>query len=130
MARANTCTLLSLDRFARNLGINPLHFNGAAGDDVMPLMGTCGDVYPQYTWQVPDNLVSREEIAQAIYSAEQDIKRILGFSPAPQWECGESHHLLEGRQGRIAPLKTRYGRLIQGGRPRGGLSWRGCSHLL
>lgn len=116
MARANTCTLLSLDRFAKILGINPLHFNGAAGSEVMAAYGNCGSVYPQYTWQVPDNLVSREEIAQAIYSAEQDIKRVLGFSPAPDWECAEHHSLSKGLYGMAAPIKTRYARLIQGGK--------------
>lgn len=116
MARADTRTLLTIDRFARILGANPVHLNGGAGEDIYPNIGYCGSVYPQYTWQVPDNLVSREEIAQAIFSAEQDIKRILGYSPAPVWECAEPYAYEGGRMYYAPPFKTQWGKFIAGGR--------------
>lgn len=116
MARADTKTLLSLDRWARIMGINPMHFNGGQGSSVYPTMTHCGDLYPQYAWQVPDSLVSREEIALAIFSAEQDIKRILGYSPALTWEANEPSHYAGGSPFSLAPFKLRYGHVKSGGR--------------
>lgn len=116
MARASTTTLLSLSRFARIMGINPLHFEGASGANFFPTFANCGEIYPQFAWQQPESIVSREEIAQAIFSAEQDIKRILGYSPAPQWECGELHHYKADRRYNNAPIKVRFGELLSGGR--------------
>jgi len=116
MARASTVTLLSLSRYARILGINPLHFSGAAGAQHFPTFANCGEIYPQFAWQQPESIVSREELAYAIFSAEQDIKRILGYSPAPQWECGELHHYEANRRYVNAPIKVRFGELIAGGR--------------
>lgn len=94
MAFAKAETLLSLDRFARILGINPVHFSGASGSEVWPVKAYCGSIWPQYTWQVPDNIVSREEVAESIFDAEQDIKRILGYSPALTWEGPETINLI------------------------------------
>lgn len=94
MAFASTPTLLSLDRFAKILGINPVHFNGASGSDVWPVRAYCGSVWPQYTWQVVDNIVSREEVAESIRDAESDIKRVLGYSPALTWEGPEVINLI------------------------------------
>lgn len=89
MAFASTPTLLSLDRFAKILGINPVHFSGASGSEVWPVKAYCGAIWPQYTWQVSDNIVSREEVAESIRDAEADIKRVLGYSPALTWEGPE-----------------------------------------
>lgn len=94
MAFATTKTLLSLDRFAKILGINPVHFSGASGNEVWPVKAYCGSIWPQFTWQVPENIVSREEVAQSIFDAENDIKRALGYSPALTWEGPETINLI------------------------------------
>lgn len=84
MAQASIPTLLSLDRYAKIMGINPAHFSGAAGAEVMPLTGACSDVWWQYAWQHNDR-VSREDIAEEIAKAEEEIANWLGFWPAPKW---------------------------------------------
>ncbi len=84
MTRANTYTLLALDRFFSLIGVSPAHASGGAGSTYFPDINQCSDVFFQYMWQQMNN-VSREEIAQAIKSAEDDITNVLGYSPAPQW---------------------------------------------
>jgi hypothetical protein len=90
MARASTPTLLSLDRFARILGINPVHFNGGAGDPVWPRIGQCDETWVQHPWQTM-RTISREELAQEIRSSEDTIARYLGWDVAPTWRYAESH---------------------------------------
>ena len=94
MARASTYTLLSLDRFAQILGIDPAHFNqcGAPSLDpaVFPEEGRCSDVWFQYDWQKNDR-VSRETLARAIKAAEDDIAKVLNYYPAPLWFTNEVH---------------------------------------
>ena len=91
MSRATVPTLLSLDRYARLMGLNPVHFSGAAGPVYWPEVGNCDDIWPQYAWQDQYEYVSREELAVAIADAENDIKSELGFSVAPVWETEEVH---------------------------------------
>jgi hypothetical protein len=90
MARASTITLLSLDRFARIMGLNPAHFNGAAGANIMPTSGHCNDIWHQMAWQNAD-AVSREDLALAIHDAEEDMASVLGYYPAPKWIAKEMH---------------------------------------
>ncbi|KKK58162.1 hypothetical protein LCGC14_3047200, partial [marine sediment metagenome] len=94
MARASLPTLLSLDRYADLMGINPAHFNGAAANSlspsVFPINVGCKDVWYQHAWQTEDAL-SREDLAEAIYDAEKDIEKELGYSPGPKWVTNEVH---------------------------------------
>lgn len=87
MARASVYTHLSLDRFARLFGIAPTHFNQGAGSALWPVAG-CGDVWPQWSWQKYD-VISREDLAQAIHDAEEDIKHVLGYPVAPEFVTAE-----------------------------------------
>lgn len=91
MTRASTPTLLSLDRWARILGFNPVHFAGAVGSSIWPANGSCEEVWPQHSWQTTSDIIGREEVAAEIYIAEQDIKRALGCSPGLTWETEEAH---------------------------------------
>lgn len=117
MTRANTYTLLSLDRFSTIIGVNPAHFSGGAGSTYFPDINQCSDVFFQYMWQQMNN-VSREEIAQAIKSAEDDITTVLGYSPAPQWIEQDvrnyPHGVISSGMGKSVPLSQ--GKFIQGGR--------------
>lgn len=88
MARAETRTLLSLDRFAKILGAHPLHWNGIV-HDLAPAT-TCGQPILQYDWQVVDG-ISRESIAHAIKDAEDRISQYLGYKPLPVFEIDERH---------------------------------------
>ena len=127
MARAGTATLLALDEYARVMGISLPHFNSAILSTKFPVGGRCSDVWWQYAWQDSDK-ASREELAEAIYGAEQDIKAYLGYSVAPVWETAERHSYPRfhrpdmlrggGRDSRLfrAALKLRYGRFIAGGK--------------
>lgn len=93
MARASTPTILSLDRYAKIMGIPPMHFNGGYVDpstaDVFPLEG-CESIWFQYDWQNHDQ-VSREQLAMVIHSAEEEIARVVGYYPAPVWIASEEH---------------------------------------
>lgn len=85
MAWASTHTLLSLDRYAKILGISPAHFQGAAGNNYWPVKANRNnDLWPQFSWQAQDR-VSREDLAHTIYTAESDIASVLGYWPAPRW---------------------------------------------
>jgi hypothetical protein len=91
MARAETETLLSLDRFAKIMGINPAHFNQGYADAVFPVKSNrCEDVWPQESWHYSDH-VGREDLAREISKAESDIADVVGFWPAPKWIAQEVH---------------------------------------
>lgn len=84
-------TLLSLPRYARIMGINPVHFACAATPTVFPVMrNACQDVWSRYSWQADDR-VGHEDLAYAILQAEQDIAAALHYWPAPVWRCEEVH---------------------------------------
>ena len=99
MARAETYTLLPLDRFARIAGIHPLHFNQVELHDIAPAE-TCDMPLLQYSWQNADR-VGREEIAQAISSAEQFLADLLGFYPVSNWIADEIQQLPKGVQAEL-----------------------------
>jgi len=85
MAIARTPTLLSLDRYAQIMGINPAHFNQAVGGAVyLPVGNACSGIWYQEDWHNADQ-VSRESLALGIHNAEMDIARELGWFPAPTW---------------------------------------------
>jgi len=89
MARASSETLLSLERFARILGLNPLHFCSAQST-LLGASSECSDLWYQYQWQDPQGKVSREQIAELIAEAEEDLARELGYWPAPVWITDEA----------------------------------------
>ncbi len=88
MALASIPTLLSLDEFATQMGINPWAFNQL---DVNALIGdqvhSCAPWF-QYDWQKGQTL-SRETIAQAIADAEAMLAEQLTYWPAPRFISGE-----------------------------------------
>lgn len=127
MSRASTPTLLPLDDFARHLGINPAHFNGAYNDTVMTGSASCGEIWTQWNWQTHTDRASREDIAMAIAAAEEDIARLIGYWPAPTWIAEEVHQYprhhrpdviqwggLDTR-GYAKGIKVNYGKVIAAG---------------
>ena len=126
MTRAATPTLLSLDRYAQIMGINPMHFAGATANRFWPLHNACSDLWLQHEWQFAD-AVSRESLANEIHNAEIDIARELGWWPAPVWIAQEiqpySRHYRRDTyraygsdvRNQRTSVKTEYGKVIAGG---------------
>lgn len=129
MARASVPTLLSLDRYAKILGIAPPHFNQGVAGGVFSDYSTCSGVWWQHPWQKNDR-ISREDLASAIAGAEFDIAKVLGYWPAPVWISGEQEQqpwpryqqpevlLMVSRSvsGRDKVLATRWGKVLGPGR--------------
>lgn len=132
MARASTFTLLSLDRYAKIMGIDPVRFNGcnpihlAGGPTLFPIFNDQQNIWPQFAWQHVDAL-SREDLALEIRNAEEDIARFLGYWAAPRWQSQEMHvypkHYRPERygtgvdiRGMFKEIKADYGKFIAAGR--------------
>lgn len=112
-------TLLSLEKFRTLISVNPAFYWGASGETKFPEVNDSGDIFYQFFWQSENN-VSREEIANAIKEAEDDITRVLGYSPAPVWieeVANYPHHyrrnVYEWNIGKSVQLSQ--GKFIQGG---------------
>lgn len=128
MARASYRTLVSLDRYAKLIGLDPVHFAGATAGEFWMDTGSCEDIWRQYPWQTPENFVSREELAHAIYNAEKDIETILGYSIAPRFINAEQHNYPRPAMRRqrgyggwdvrfdAKTIKTRFGKIIKSGK--------------
>lgn len=89
MARSSISTLLPLDSWAKIMGVNPWEFNQIGEGFPVPNTAQCEHVFFQYQWQ--QDFLSRDEIAQAIQSAETMIADYLGFWPAPKYLVDEVH---------------------------------------
>lgn len=88
MARASIRTWLPLDRFARIVGISPLHFNQAYHTTLAPLNSSCAEAWMQHAWQGNDRL-SREDLARAIAQAELMLSKEVGYNLVPDWTADE-----------------------------------------
>lgn len=87
MARSDVITWLPLDDFAKIIGLSPLSFN-QLHSDTLQQNNVCGDLFYQSAWQHSDR-VGRDDIAQAIQQAEQEISREVGFNLVPDWTTEE-----------------------------------------
>lgn len=83
MARSDVVTWLPLDDFAKIIGLNPLNFNQLYSQ-ALQHNNVCGETFFQHSWQHSDR-VGREDIAQAIQQAEQEIAREVGYNLIPDW---------------------------------------------
>lgn len=125
MARATTVTKLPIDSWAAIMGIHPMHFAGLYSDTYMPDT-TCGMTWMQYSWMNADR-ISREEIAQAIKDAEDDIEALLGYHLLPDWIVKERLPItrpavretfnMSGRnvRGQRISVQTNRGHILSGG---------------
>lgn len=94
-AQAPIRTLLSLPRYARIMGINPVTFQSATAGNLFPIRNACADLWWAFSWQNTDH-VSRDDLAIAIHSAEVDLADFLGYWPAPVWIAEEEHPYPQG----------------------------------
>jgi hypothetical protein len=118
-------TLLPIYSFAKVLGLNPLHVMGVDANIGAAASRVCVHPIGQYSWQTSDG-VSREELSWAIYEAEQDLARELGYWPGATWQADERidieqpgaawYRSMYDIRGDLFSVKTRYGQLISGGR--------------
>lgn len=92
MGRAETITKLPIDRWARLMGINPVHFNQCyvPGQELNQI---CGSSWFQHDWQYADR-VSRDQLADVIRQAEENIEAFLGYRLMPTWEYDEWHGIM------------------------------------
>lgn len=95
MARADTLTWLSIDRYAAIMGINPLVINQVYSQFINNSL--CNDVWFQMAWQ-RSNQVSREDLAQAIQDAERQIANYVGYNLLPDW-------IVDERQPTVRPAR-------------------------
>lgn len=119
-------TLLSIGRFARLTGINPVHFQGGHSEVKFPLShNNCNILWHRYSWQAADAL-SHHELAGTINKSEGQINRWLGFPVAPTWILNEyaeypSHYNNEYTAGKAATglrkrVNTRWGKIVTTGK--------------
>lgn len=124
MAIAHTRTLLPLDRWAQLVGFHPLHFNQIYVPDLADA-GVCGQPLPQYAWQ-GTGTTAREDIANAIKEAEDELAEQLGYTCAPDWITDDAEPTIRAYRpewwtfsrdlrGYRAALRAQRGQLISGG---------------
>lgn len=80
---ATMTNLLPLENWRRIIGYNPFHFWGMSNATV-PVTSACNAVVKQYAWQ-SDNAAGRNEIIEAIETAEKRLRDYLGFPIAPEY---------------------------------------------
>ena len=123
MAITNNYTACSIQEFADWAGLNPLLFNtlDATGCNI-DTAGLCEKFWEQY--DMPDNHLSREQLALQIGIAEAKVRSLLGTFACPTWVSDEEHNVpthydkqqgigryIEGMTFRTnAMLVTQYGR--------------------
>lgn len=76
--------LLPLDLFRKQMNFNPWHFWGFASSSKVPVTSATNKPLKQYAWQQADEL-GRDEMLHAIETAEEKIRNLLHFSPAPHF---------------------------------------------
>lgn len=117
MARADVYTRIPLDRAAQILGIDPLHFNSVVSDN-RPEVYACDDLWFQYPSQRIGQ-ASRDDLAIALRSAEDQVFVHLGYPLVPIWVQEEEQPLVVpgnlNSRGHHKSIRTSSGYIIAGG---------------
>jgi hypothetical protein len=125
VARSEIVTLIPLDRAAVVLGLDPAHFNTIVTSR-RPENNACDDLWFPYAWQRVGQ-AGREDLANALYQAESQVIRYLGYYPMPTWIAAEEHPItkpyavelrnISGRNSRNQQksVRTTYGYVIEAG---------------
>ncbi len=98
-------THLSLDQFARIMGVPPLHFWGV-NIDSMQTASVCSSAWFQHPWQ-GGGKVSRDDVAYAIAEAERDIEQQVGYRLLPSWEEDEWNPTIRPYRPEMTNLNSR-----------------------
>lgn len=75
---------LSLEEWRRQMGLHPYFFWGMADSSVLRVTQQSDPVLKKYAYQDGDD-VGRDDILEAIVSAEQKLRAYLNFRPGPQY---------------------------------------------
>lgn len=75
--------MLPLETFRATFGLHPVHYWGLSGQ-LAPVTSACNTVTREHVWQNAD-AVGRQEIREAIETAEQRLREYLGYSVAPHY---------------------------------------------
>lgn len=114
MTRCDYKTSLTLDRYAKLMGINPISFSGAvlSGIDtpLVPPGNSCSGVWFQRAWQNHDQ-VSREDLGREIQTAESELQNFLGYYFSPTWITGERHEFDDDSIVRFYGMNSRQQRI-------------------
>lgn len=125
MARSDTVTLISLDRAAKILGIDPYHFNTIVTLR-RPENNTADDIWFDSSWMRVGQ-AGRQDLALALYEAERQVINYLGFYPMPAWVSEEEHRITQpyavelrnigslNSRNRQKSIRTKYGYVIEAG---------------
>lgn len=118
MAISYIPTLLPLEEYARIMAVPGWHFNQVEHKCRTP-DGACDIPWFQRAyWGGGDKIIGRDELAQAINTAEKRMANACGFFLGPTWVQGEEHvwPLPErGAQTQYPEFKTDWGHLIEFG---------------
>lgn len=76
--------LLPLESFRADFQYHPWHFWGLASAARFPVSADCADLIYEYGWQA-NNSAGREDIKQAIITAENRLQEWLKYSVAPHF---------------------------------------------
>lgn len=89
-------TWLSLNRFAKVMGVDPVHFwgcnqiNTASGRILHPLDNAQNNIWPHFNYDNSDQ-IGRDELARVIWSCEQEIADHLRMNLTPDWVVDEPY---------------------------------------
>lgn len=118
MANSKIRTLLPLDAYPRIMGMAGWSFNQVR-HPTRQGRGVCTEeIFQSGYYADPNRIVGRDEIAQAIATAEQNAASFLGYWPAPKWICQEEHVWPQPNSGRAINLPTfdlNWGYILSGG---------------
>lgn len=106
MARSSTLTILELDRYAKLMGLDPIHFSNL---DNNTYPDNCKDFW---------NQTAHDEVAAAIAEAEEMMRRALGYDVAPVWRQDRIDFNFTARAGHpwwYVAAKTPYGHVQEFG---------------
>lgn len=76
--------LLPIESFREIIGYHPFHFWGLSNSTYAPINSACNSVVQQHAWQNSD-AGGREDILEAIATAESRLRELLRFSVAPHF---------------------------------------------
>lgn len=85
--------LLPLETFRALFGMHPVHFWGLSGA-LAPITSACNTVTREHAWQ-DAQAMGRQEIREAIETAEARLREWLGYSAAPEY-ISETHPYSNG----------------------------------
>jgi hypothetical protein len=76
--------LLPLEDFRKIIGYNPYHFFQLADNTIVPVTSATNTIMREHSWQDTD-APGRQQIREAIETAEGRLRDYLGYYPAPKF---------------------------------------------